>query len=392
MANLTHNLRSLLKKDNEFCWNESHSKYFKAIIRTLCESKKLLRYYRPDLDLYLKTDASGVAIGMALLQSEENEKKSLYPIAYGGKTLTSDETRHTNIERELLGVVGALEKLHYFTFGRPVTVLTDHKPLISISKKALVNAPPRLQRLLLRLNNYNATLTWIPGKELVFADHLSRNIAGEKSKVPACEDLELKVEDVYLNASDEKRLSLAKEIDKDEMLVALKSQIVKGWLDKSDECPTNLREYWNYRDELSILNGLVLKGTRIVIPNQCRDELLKQLHEGHFGIDRTKLQTRDSVYWPSINKDVETLIKTCETCQENSKRNAKDPVLAREIPLVPWTLLEMGLFTLDDHTFLLVFDATSQFPVLRILTNETCRAVMNSLKGVYRNFGLPRRD
>ena len=61
-------------------------------------------------------------------------------------------------------MVGALEKFHFFTFGRPVTILTGHKPLISISKKALVNAPPRLQRLLLRLNNYNTTLTWIPGK------------------------------------------------------------------------------------------------------------------------------------------------------------------------------------------------------------------------------------
>ena len=85
--------------------------------------------------------------------------------------------RYANIERELLGVVGALEKLHHFTFGRPVVILTDHKPLISISKKALVNAPPRLQRLLLRLNNYNTTLQWIPGKEIIFANHLSRNIA-----------------------------------------------------------------------------------------------------------------------------------------------------------------------------------------------------------------------
>ena len=102
-------------------------------------------YYRPDLDLFLETDASGVAIGMALLQSEKNERESLYPIAYGSKTLTEAETRYANIECELLGVVGALEKFKYFTFGRPATVLTEHKPLIAISKKAVVNAPPKLQ-------------------------------------------------------------------------------------------------------------------------------------------------------------------------------------------------------------------------------------------------------
>ena len=174
-------------------------------------------------------------------------------------------------------------------------------------------------------------------------------------------------------------------------MVALKFQIIKGWSDKRDECPPNLREYWNYRDELSILDGLVLKGMRIVIPDHCHEEILLKLHEGHFGIDRTKLQARDSVYWPSIYKDIETLIKTCETCHENLKRDTKDPVLAREIPLVPWTLLEMDLFILEDHTFLLVVDVTSHFPVVRILSNETSRVVINTLKGVYRDFGLPKR-
>ena len=85
---------------------------------------------------------------MALLQSDSNEKENPYLIAYGSKILTPAEMRYTNIERELLGVVGALEKFHYFTFGHPVTVFTDHKPLIAITKKALINAPPRLQRLL----------------------------------------------------------------------------------------------------------------------------------------------------------------------------------------------------------------------------------------------------
>ena len=59
---------------------------------------------------------------MALLQSEQNHRNSLYPIAYGCKTLTSAETRYANIERELLGVVGGLEKFNYFTFGGPVMI------------------------------------------------------------------------------------------------------------------------------------------------------------------------------------------------------------------------------------------------------------------------------
>ena len=143
--------------------------------------------------------------------------------------------------------------------------------------------------------------------------------------------------------------------------------IIKGWPEKRDECPMNLRSFWNYRDELSILDGLMLKGTRIIIPKQCQDDVLEKLHDGHFGVDHTKLHARDSVYWLHINRDIEALIMSCEKCQEHSKRNPKDPSIPREVPLVLWTLLEIDIFTCDNHQFLLVVDVSSRFPVVRIL-------------------------
>ena len=71
--------------------------------------------------------------------------------------------------------------------------------------------------------------------------------------------------------------------------------------------------------------------------------------------------------------------------------NNKDPVLAREIPLVQWTTLKMDLFMLECHTFLLVVDVMSRFPTVRILNTESCKSVLNALKGVYCDFGLPKR-
>ena len=133
--------------------------------------------------------------------------------------------------------------------------------------------------------------------------------------------------------------------------------------------------------KLSVLDSLILKGTRIIIPNECRDEVLEKLHEGHFGIDCTRLRARDSVYWLQINQDIETLVKSCKKCQEFSRRNKRDPVLLREIPLVPLSLLEMDLFNLDDQTFLLLVDVTSRFPVVRILSSETANSGINALKG-----------
>ena len=71
---------------------------FRKIIETLCREGKILNHYMPNLDLFLETDASEKGIWMTLLQSEENQRNSLYQIAYGSKTLTPAETRYANIE------------------------------------------------------------------------------------------------------------------------------------------------------------------------------------------------------------------------------------------------------------------------------------------------------
>ena len=91
-----------------------------------------------------------------------------------------------------------------------------------------------------------------------------------------------------------------------------------------------------------------------------------------------------------INKDIEQLVKSCEICQENVCRSNKDPAIPREVLMTPWSTIEIDLFMLDDHSFLLVVDMTSWFPVVRILSRETCISVLNALKGVYCDFGLPK--
>ena len=96
---------------------------------------------------------------------------------------------------------------------------------------------------------------------MIFADHLSRNIGSKESNELTCTDLEMKIQDIYLNASEDRCISLTKETEKDESLITLKNKILKGWPEKWDECPQNLKNYWNYRDEPSVLDGLILKGT-----------------------------------------------------------------------------------------------------------------------------------
>ena len=192
------NLRALLKKNTEFLWLPQYSPNFKAIVQELC-SPKLVKYYHDTKTLYLEVDVSQKAIGMALMQSVQNEHESeaidsqhedwveasvndcgkpnipsdLLPVADDSKTLTDAEEGYANIECELLGVEASMEKFHTFCYGQSTIILSDHKPLTSIVRKDLVNAPPRLQRLLLRLQKYDVTIWYKPGKSMIFADHLS---------------------------------------------------------------------------------------------------------------------------------------------------------------------------------------------------------------------------
>ena len=83
-----------------------------------------------------------------------------------------------------------------------------------------------------------------------------------------------------------------------------------------DELHTDLKPYWSYRDELSIIDGVLLKGRHIVMPTSLKQQVLDQLHTNHMGIEKTKLFACESVYWPSINVDIEKYIKSCATCLE----------------------------------------------------------------------------
>ena len=162
---------------------------FKAIIKEL-SNDGILKYYDLARKLFLECHASVFGAGFTLLQNfsvdlEQDTDESfltaeylanLLPIAYGSQTFTDCDKHYANIERELLAVVCGIEKFMYYTFGRNTIILSDHKPLSSVICKGLINTPPRLQRMLLRLQKYNVTIVYHKGSEIVFMNHLSRNL------------------------------------------------------------------------------------------------------------------------------------------------------------------------------------------------------------------------
>lgn len=127
MSDKTKILRQLLKKEIPFEWTADHSKAFEDI-KAEMNSDLMLRFFDPKEQVTLEVDASLHGLGAALIQRGR-------PVAFASKSLTPTETRYANIERELLSVVFALEHFHCSVYGKPVTVISDHKPLESIHLK-----------------------------------------------------------------------------------------------------------------------------------------------------------------------------------------------------------------------------------------------------------------
>ena len=165
LSTLTAPLRELLKKDTDFSWNCTYDIAFEWVKEAVI-SDTTLRYFDPSLPVTIQVDASQVGLGAALLQNGK-------PVAFASKALTETERRYANIEREMLAAVFGAERFHTYIYGRSFTIESDHKPLESISRKNLADTPARLQRMMLRLQGYDFTICYRPGKEMVIPDTLS---------------------------------------------------------------------------------------------------------------------------------------------------------------------------------------------------------------------------
>ena len=222
-------------------------------------------------------DASQNGLGFFLLQEGES-------VTYAGRALIPAEQRYSQIEKELIAQVFGLEHNHHYTFGRRVILWTDHKPLITIYKKPLASAPKRLQRLLLRLQQYDVDLRYRPGSEMYLADTLSRAFLKNTIQSKAEEEAETIHATDFLPISEPKLREIQAETAQDDTLQQLKKTIISGWPDSKKEAPTCLHPYFLVRDELSAQDGLIFKGQRCVTPLSLRTKIKEKLHGAHTGI------------------------------------------------------------------------------------------------------------
>ena len=118
----------------------------------------------------------------------------------------------------------------------------------------------------------------------------------------------------------------------DAHLQQLKTFIIAGWPYTKDELHTEIRLYWLYRDELVVIDGVILKGRHIIISDSLKQQVLVQLHTNHMGIEKTELLAHESVFWHNINADIEAYIKVFAKYLEFQQTQPKEKIMHHNIP------------------------------------------------------------
>ena len=259
LAEIIQPINMLTHNDVVWEWTHVQDEAFRNLKARLTEAP-VLAYFDGIKPLAIHCDASKHGMGAVLLQDGK-------PLAYASRAFSETETRYATIEKEMLAIIFSLEKWHQFTYGRPVTVYSDHKPLESITKKPLERAPKHLQGMLLRGLAYDIEVKYVQGKKMVLADTLSRAYL---PKVEGQEDLEFVNALTFLAMPHERIREVQQNTSLDPSLQLLKNVIQNGWPEDKSELPAQVLPYYNIRDELGISDGLIFRGERLVIPRNMR--------------------------------------------------------------------------------------------------------------------------
>ena len=236
--------------------------------------------------------------------------------------------------------------------GKNLLLETDQKLLVSIYKKHMVEISPRIQRLVIRSFPYQAiNMRYRKGVKIPLVDTLSRvtplSMGEDGIKLPIIAVNQVTANILY---SSNELGQICVETRKDPTLKLLMHYILIGWPCDQRQLPQELHPYWNYREDLSVEDGLATKGSRFLILSTLQRKALEQIHEGHQGIEKCMLKARESVYWPGISDDICKAVEKCGICQSTS-RAAKPVGNISKVPPHAWHTLELTCSTGTEWTF-----------------------------------------
>lgn len=384
-------LNDLLKKDAEWIWDNAQQNAF-INIKNIITNLPALAIFDPNKQTTISADSSSYGIGACLFQRQENGENR--PVAYVSRTLTDSERRYANIEREALGITWACTKLSDYILGTKILIETDHKPLVSIfNNKYLDDLSPVLQRLKIKMFRFSYNTFYTPGKQLITADTLSRSPIpySDEDIQQFDEEVKFHVQTIInnLSFSDVKLAEVFKCQQEDDCCKNLLSYTTFGW-PKRTEITTELQKFWQHKDEITSYNNLLMLNTRILIPSKMQPEILRYLHEGHFGVSKCQARANHLVWWPGISTDIRNMVKRCINCIQE-RNNHAEPLMPSQFPSRPWEKVGIDLFKIHNHWFVTLVDYYSRYIEMMELTTLKTTAVIEFMKSIFARHGIPEK-
>ena len=176
---------------------------------------------------------------------------------------------------------------------------------------------------------------------------------------------------------------------RDPILSTVYRLTLNGFPLRCTNVPRIVRNYWDFWNELSINDDLLMKGERVVIPTSCRDFIMEDLHKGHEGINKAMSLARTCVYWPSMEADVTDYIKRCLTCIDSCHLQV-ETLHPYEVPPGPWLKEGMGFFQDDlGKKYLIIVDYFSKFPYIYPIASSHHFKTINYLWELFTTEGIP---
>ncbi|XP_011686369.1 PREDICTED: uncharacterized protein K02A2.6-like [Wasmannia auropunctata] len=320
------------------------------------------------------------------------------------KTLTKAQQNYSQIEKEALALVTAVERFRKFIFGRHFVLQTDHRPLLALfrtTKGLDTRTANRLKRWALRLIGYDFEIEYVKTENFGQADALSRLIQEDRQEVdPDLEEViaSLQEEETEIFQMTQESIKLLPQVNRQQLQQAIFSdgvlaevidRLQTGWL-RSDAKDKQLLPYYRRRERLSVVEKILVSDDRVVILRSMRHIVLKTLHIAHPGIRRMVQLARRYFYWPAMHDDIEAFVKNCNHCSQTAATPPKEPLHPRSDSKKSWTQIHIDFAgPIHNQWILIVVDSYSKFVDAACFSTITTAATCRYLRRLFCRYGPP---